>query len=615
MSGIGGVYRTDGAMVDAALVARMARALARRGADAEGGWMAGPVALVHHLLATSRASLAVTHPVVDTLGECRLVWDGRLDNREELGAGHDESDETIVLRAYTRWGADCPVHLLGDFAFALWDGRRRRLLCARDRVGIKPFHYAWHDGTFRFASDVTPLVADLPSREPDDGMVVAWLLREFRPGDEDRTFLRHVRRLPPGHLLVVDERGLRRQRYWTLDAPPAPDLSADECGERFAALLRAAVAGRLRTDWPVGALLSGGLDSSAIVCTAQRWYGERGEGSPPLETFTMFSEHRDGDEREHAQVVAAAAGLKLHAVPRVPSSPTIGLDQHVDDGESPIAAPEHATGAACLAVVRDAGCRVLLSGEGGDQLLDEHGVFADLLRAGRPGDFVRAVRGFGARYGASARELAADAAMMLVPGWAKYLGKRLVRGVPPPWINRDTARAAGLRERVREPRGRTSLPSHAQRHTCESLTSPYYGLKLEVEERVAAHGGLEMRYPFLDSRLIEFVVALPWQRRAPAGERKALLRAAMSAVVPDRVLARRGKGDWTVPMDRALLTLTAGDGALADRSGMLGRYIDLPAARKLVMRYRDVDRDLRSEVWDLITVDRWLERFVKGAAR
>ena len=416
-----------------------------------------------------------------------------------------------------------------------------------------------------------------------------------------------MRRLPPGHLLVVDERGLRRQRYWTLDAPPAPDLSADECGERFAALLRAAVAGRLRTDWPVGALLSGGLDSSAIVCTAQRWYGERGEGSPPLETFTMFSEHRDGDEREHAQVVAAAAGLKLHAVPRVPSSPTIGLDQHVDDGESPIAAPEHATGAACLAVVRDAGCRVLLSGEGGDQLLDEHGVFADLLRAGRPGDFVRAVRGFGARYGASARELAADAAMMLVPGWAKYLGKRLVRGVPP--------RAAGLRERVREPRGRTSLPSHAQRHTCESLTSPYYGLKLEVEERVAAHGGLEMRYPFLDSRLIEFVVALPWQRRAPAGERKALLRAAMSAVVPDRVLARRGKGDWTVPMDRALLTLTAGDGALADRSGMLGRYIDLRAARKLVMRYRHVDRDLRSEVWDLITVDRWLERFVKGAAR
>jgi len=172
MSGIGGVYRTDGAMVDAALVARMARALARRGADAEGGWMDGPVALVHHLLATSRASLAVTHPVVDTLGECRLVWDGRLDNREELGAGHDESDETIVLRAYTRWGADCPVHLLGDFAFALWDGRRRRLLCARDRVGIKPFHYAWHDGTFRFASDVTPLVArrrgpDVPpSRAP-----------------------------------------------------------------------------------------------------------------------------------------------------------------------------------------------------------------------------------------------------------------------------------------------------------------------------------------------------------------------------------------------------------------------------------------------------------------
>jgi asparagine synthase (glutamine-hydrolysing) len=611
MSGIGGVYRADGRAVVACELDAMSGALAHRGRDAAGQWSDGQVGLVHRLLATTRASAAVEHPVADDSGAVRLVWDGRLDNRDELGAGADESDEAVVVRAYARFGENLPSRLLGDFAFALWDARHERLLCARDRLGLKPFHYVWRDGVFRFASELRPLLPALPRVETDDEMVLAFLLREFRPGDEHRTFVAGAQRLAPGHALIVDRDGPRRIRYWAPD--PARRLGVDvQLVERFRELFRGAVTARLRTDWPVAALLSGGLDSSAIVGTAARFFDERGQGSPPLETFTLFTDDRAGDEREPARAVTATTGLKGHVVRRIDADPLDGLDAEVDAVEGPIVDPSHHTMATCLEAMRDAGCRVVLSGEGGDQLLDAHGCFADLLRGGHAFRFVRDVRAFARWYGAYVREVALGAITMLAPSAVKYWGKRLLRGVPPRWINGVTAHRIGLRRRVRTPRHSVSWPSHAQWATWLSLSSPYFGLKLEAEERRAARAGLEMRYPLLDSRLIEFVLAIPSSRRMADGERKRLLRAAVKDVLPAAVLGRRGKGDWTAPVDRALARACAG---LPSRSQLLGRFVNRVAVERLIERYRRGDGDLRWEVWFLITLDRWLERFVKGATR
>src|SRR5436309_417577 len=381
MSGIAGVYRLDGGVVEAAELAAMSAALAHRGTDAAGVWVDASIGLAHRLLATTRASLAVRHPAADTSGAVRLVWDGRLDNRDELEAGADESDEAVVLRGYARWGDELPARLLGDFALALWDARRRRLLCARDRLGLKPFHYVWRQGVFRFASEAEPLLRALDGPEPDDEMVLALLLREFRPGDEDRTLVRDVHRLPPGHALIVDGDGLRCFRYWALDPTRTLTLGSDaEYVERVRAVFREAVAARLRTDWPVGALLSGGLDSSAIVCAAGRTWEERGEGSPPLQTFTLFADHPAGDEREPARVVTEATGLKGHAVRRLDADPLDGLDAEVDAAGRPIVDPSHHTMAGCLDAIGGAGCRGVLSGEGRHQLSNAPVHMASLLR-------------------------------------------------------------------------------------------------------------------------------------------------------------------------------------------------------------------------------------------
>ncbi len=615
MSGIAGILDTRGGGVEPAELAAMAAALAHRGRDAAGEWTDGPIGLAHRLLATTRDSTAIAHPVADDSGVLRLVWDGRLDNRAELGALSDESDEAVVLRAYARWGEALPSRLLGDFAFALWDARRARLLCARDRLGLKPFHYVWRDGTFRFASELSPLLAALPRVGPDDGMVLAFLLREFRPGDEERSFVAGVHRLAPGHALLVDRDGVRRVRYWAPDPTRTlEDDSEPELVERFRAVFRDAVAARLRSDWPVAALLSGGLDSSAIVGTAARIFDERGEGSPPLETFTLFSDDPAGDEREPARAVTRATGLKGHAVRRIDADLLDGLDAEVDAVEGPIVDPSHHTMAAGLDAMAEAGCRVVLSGEGGDQLLDAHGAFADLLRAGHPLRFVRDVREFAGWYGAWAREVGIDAIAMLAPAAVKYWGKRLLRGVPPAWIERATAERVGLRRRVRTPRHAVPWRSYAQWDTWLSLSSPYFGLKLEAEERRAARAGLEMRYPLLDSRLVELVLAIPWSRRMAQGERKRLLRGVAQDVLPSAALTRRGKGDWTTPFDRALTRASANTG-LPSRSGLLERYVDRAAAERLIGRYSRGAGDLRWEVWFFITLDRWLERFLKGATR
>jgi asparagine synthase (glutamine-hydrolysing) len=615
VSGIAGIYRTDGYGVDVRELEATSAALAPRGRDAVGCWRDRSIGLVHRLLATTRASAAITHPVVDDSGSLRLVWDGRLDNREELGAAATESDEAVVLRAYARWGESLPERLLGDFAFALWDASRRRLLCARDRLGLKPFHYLWRDGVFRFASGLAPLLPALPRVEPDDEMVLALLLREFRPGDEERSFVAGVQRLAPGQAVIVDRDGLRRVRYWVPDpARTAPEAGEAEIVDRFSDVFRKAVAARLRSDWPVAALLSGGLDSSAIVSAAARIFDDRGLGSPPLEAFTLFTDEPAGDEREPARAVTAATGLKGHAVRRIDADPLDGLDGEVDALEGPIVDPSHHTTAECFATMRAADCRVVLSGEGGDQLLDAHGYFTDLLRRAHPVRFVREVRAFAAWYGASTREVGLDAVTMLAPPVVKYWGKRLLRGVPPPWINHATARRIGLRARVRTPRHEMRWPSYAQWDTWLSVSSPYFGLKLEADERSAARAGLELRYPLLDSRLVELVLALPWARRTVRGERKHLLRAAVADVVPREVLARRGKGDWTEPFDRAVRRACR-DGTMANRSGLMERYVDRAVVERLLVRYRRGEGDLRWDVWFFFTLDRWLERFVKGAMR
>lgn len=618
MSGLCAIYHGDGRSVEASLLARMLEAIAHRGPDGRGQWSEGSVGFGHRLLFTTPESLSEVQPAADGRGDCRIVWDGRIDNRPELlgcleadgiDAGQ-RTDPELLLGAYRRWGPACLGRVIGDFAFVLWDTPRRRLFCGRDRLGLKPLYYAWGGTTLYVGSEARALAVALGGMpEPDDEMVLAFLLREFREEDHPRTFFRGIRRLPPGHILLADGGGLRVERYWGLNPSSVIHYARDdEYVERFRELFDEAVRARLRSYFPVGVFLSGGLDSSAIAATAARFSGD--DGIPSLEAFTTYGPDPSSDERRYASCVVRASGLKGHELDAGDRAPFDGLGD-VARVESPVVGVGRARDAENIEAIRSRGCRVVLTGEGGDQLLDEIGYLADLLAGLRFGRFVRETRALARWYRADWRAIAVEAANCLVPPPIKYWGKRLVRGVPPPWVNRDLARAVDLRARVRAPRVPVRFPSWAQAETYGAVMSPYYIVKLEVDERAAARVGLDFRYPFLDSRLVEFVMAIPWDRRTRGGERKRILRAATRHVVPEEVRLRRGKGDWTGSMDRALLALCLADPPvpLRDETGRLGRYLDRRGAEALVRRYVEGDRDLRWEVWSLITLDWWLTHF------
>lgn len=619
MSGIAGIYHGDGAPADLKVLETMLARIAHRGPDREGKWADGQVALGHRLLFTTTESLRERQPVTDPDGRWTLVWDGRLDNREELIgvlAREDlplgsKTDPELVLGAYRRWGERCPQNLLGDYAFAVWDEEARSLFCVRDRLGLKPFHYTWDGKTFLFASESGPLWAALgTSPEPDDEMVLAFLLREFRESDAERTLFRGIRRLPPGHSLHLRDGRMRVSRYWNIDPAMETRYAREhEYADHFRCLFQEAVRCRLRSFFPIGALVSGGLDSSAIVCTAEKLCAASDDAIPPIEAFTLFGEGEHADERPYFQEVIKATGLKGHSVSAKPEEdPLNGLDDLIRRVGSPIIGMGYQGGSDLMAALGSRGCRVVLSGDGGDQLLDGLGSLSDLLTGLHLKRFLRETRAMALWYGAGPREFARVALAAALPPALKYLAKRLLRGVPPGWMNPETARSVRLRERIGSPRLAMRFPSVCQADTYLNVTGPYYGLKLEVDERDAAARGMEMRYPFLDSRLVEFVLSIPSDSRMWSGVWKGLLRAAMRGVVPETIRLRKGKGDWTEPADRALTALCRRKepAPLANRSARMQRYVDLGGARAFMRRYLAGDRDLRYDIWFLLTLDHWL---------
>jgi len=614
MSGLVALHDSRREAASTGRLERMAQAIAHRGPDGWRRWHGGPVAMAHGLLHTTPESLREQQPVID--GACALVWDGRLDNRDELltalhaaglpaGTG---TDPELVLGAYRLWGAECARHLLGELAFIVWDAGAQRLFAARDRIGLKPLYYTRQDSTLLIASEAKALLAGLERMpEPDDALVLALLLSECREEDNSRTLFSGIHRLPPGHVLVLEHGRLQVERYWQIDPSRRVTHRQPEAYvEQFRAVFDEAVRARMRSAFPVGCFLSGGLDSSAIAITAAA------AGGAPLEAFTIFNRHPASDERHYARLVAAAARIPLREYADEGRDPLDGLEQLLFAVENPLVT-NHADLRGLGQLINAQGCRVMLDGDGGDHLMDESGYLADLLVRTNPVRFLRETRAFARSYGGRTGECLQMAVQDAMPTPMKHAAKHL-RGLPA-WINRTMADRAAFTARWAQARVPLTFPSGAQRLSYQDALSPYLLMKLELNEREAAQAGREIRYPFLDSRLVEFILAVPWQQRCRNGERKWLLREAMTGLLPEAIRLRRGKGDGTAAMDQALQGVCRQQAPLANRSRMLERYVDMAGARRLVARYQAGATRLRWDVWSLVTLDAWLNTFWKGGAR
>ena len=372
------VFNLDGAPVDPELLGRMAEAAAYRGPDGIRYRVDGNVGLAHLALNSTPESLQELQPLLSADGVLCLTADARVDNRDELYStltasgylqGKDATDADLILAAYRCWGEACPEHIIGDFAFAVWDGRDQKLFCARDPFGIKPLHYSQVGSILCVASEAQQILQHpgVP-RRLDEAAMADYLVNNC--DDEERTMFLDVRRVPPGHRLIATRSGLRTERYWDID--PGVDIRYGRDSEyeaHFLALFQRAVADRLRSNGPVvGVAMSGGMDSTSIAAVAQRILAAGDGGSRLVAYSYAFDTLAECDERVYSRAVAAQAGFEIEYID---AERFWLLDDPVafePSLETPFMSWESLE-RHMLGRLREQGGRAILTGHGGDSLL------------------------------------------------------------------------------------------------------------------------------------------------------------------------------------------------------------------------------------------------------
>jgi len=528
----------DNAPIEPALLKSLTDFLSFRGPDAREVCLDGSVGMGHTLLRATYEAKTERQPA-SLEGRYRIVADARLDAREELidelkrakrNLCSNAADCDLVLQAYAAWGTPCIDRLRGDFSFALWDARHKQLFCARDHFGIKPFYYAQLGGVF-LCSNTLNCIRLHPNvkGELNEPAVGDFLLFGLNC-DNATTVFRDIQRLPPAHSLTVSSRGMQVKCYW---APPTDRriryAKPQEYVENFDSIFEKAVADRLRTE-RAGILLSGGLDSSSVAVVAKE-LSARNAFAAKIRGYTHVYESlipdRDGD---FAREVGKFLGIPLKFI----VMDDVQLFERWDDPEStwpePVDSPfPTAISDACRDISAD--CRVLFSGEGSDNLMDF-----------QMWPYVRDLR-----RRSEWRQLFTDAANYL---WARPFpwrgihvrAMRLVAKDPdhpvyPPWLAPDFVRRAHLAERWKEqaklPKSWKAHPIHPRGYG--SLSLPQWTHLFEQEDPGVTGHPVETRYPFLDLRMVNFLLAIP---PFPWFFKKALLREAMAGRLPERVRTR-----------------------------------------------------------------------------
>jgi asparagine synthase (glutamine-hydrolysing) len=628
--GICGIVTAAGP-VDCEALARMTSVLRHRGPDDEGFFVseprdrAGGAGLGFRRLAIIDVA-GGNQPLANEDGSLRLVFNGEIYNfrqlRDELVArGHlfaTSTDSEVILHLYEDFGAECVQHLNGMFAFAVWDERARTLLLARDRLGKKPLYYAETPGAFLFGSELKSLLQHPACpREIDPVSLESYLALEYVPSPQ--AIVAGVRKLPAAHRLVLDSGNVSVQRYWRLSFERSPKRSDGEWVDEFRTRLREAVGLRLVSDVPLGAFLSGGVDSSAVVALMTELQPPRG-----VKTFSVGFDDRSFDESSHARRVAAAFGTDHHEERFTPRAMldvldivSAGLDEPFGDAS---VLPTY-----LLSRFARQSVTVALGGDGGDELLAGYPTF--------PADTVASSYRFLPR--AVHDRVVIPAVDRLPVSTAdfslEFKLKRFLRGVTygaearhPAWLGSFTPEELTtllgpghpLSDPYAEAR-RLVEDGAGAGNRLERLIELYLTTYLQDDilfkvDRASMLTSLEVRAPFLDYTLVEFLGRVPSHLKLRRFQTKVLLKRAMRGSLPAGIADRRKKG-FGIPLSawfrgelRTRLQDELSPSALRDQGifavGEVGRLVEDHLSGR---------RDNRKQLWTLFMFQLWYRNYVQ----
>ena len=590
---------------------QMMASLAHRGRDAKGTWT-GPGCLLGALtIYSTLESARERQPLEDPASGLVIAWDGRLDNRAELlsqlaSPGENIGDAAIVLRAFARWNENSVPRLLGDFAFAIWDSRHRALFAARDAFGLRPFFYSAGPGRFYFASEVQALARlSGVSPEVDDETVGEFLLGCTDFPRIDRTFYRHIERLPAAHWLRWSDGHFEVERYWRADPGRRVRYPRrEDYAQEFGRIFTQAVECRLRSSSPVGVFLSAGLDSGA-VCAAAAKFAAPGAG---LRAFSIARTDAR-DESALASRLAQDLGVPCERVPLAPGGDLTALAPRLALHASPFFEEGWAQEENLLGRAAKEDIRVVLTGDGGDELFNNPWAYiADLLRKLRWPKLAREI-GPRARY-YQQRPLGALrlALPFLAPAWSARLRQRLRPRATPAWIDSRFGDRIGLAERFREVREKLPFGSLCADTDHHALTRGRMVLMHEQREWAAAQQGIEYRFPFYDRRLIEFLLAIPFERKSDGGRPKSLLRSA-PGLLPAALAAQQEKADYSGLAESGLREGLGGAlrALFEEPPPVAGNYVRLAEARRICREFLAGDDNREKTVWLLSCFFLWIQ--------
>jgi asparagine synthase (glutamine-hydrolysing) len=606
---------------------RFAAAMIHRGPDGHGFYQAGPVALAHRRLSIIDLSEAGRQPMTNEDGQIAIVVNGEIYNHAELRAdlvakGHrfrSGSDSEVVAHLYEEVGARAPELLRGMFAFALWDARAGKLLLARDRFGEKPLYYCERSDGFVFASELGALVAD--ERTPTDlslEALDAYLALQYVPAP--RTIYEAIKKLPPGHTLEVrpGEAPVLRRYYRASFVPALQEISEEEAARRVRAVVEEAVRSRLMSEVPLGAFLSGGIDSSIVVACMAR------ATTAPVKTFSVgFTEGgREDNELPYARLVAERWRTDHHELVVEPDM--VGMLPSIVRHHGEPFADTSAVPTRYLCEMTRQHVTVALSGDAGDEAFGGYRRYvwahvaerlgslpAPLARgvasalAAVPGRKARWLREYGARLGGdeASRYLrfichfsAAEKGALYTPELARRFA-------------RDAA-AESFAAELGASRA-TDTVSRLQNLDVETYLPDDILAKVDVASMTHA---LEARAPLVDHHVVELGAALPGRLKLRAGKGKHILKRAFADLVPAEIVHRRKKGFAlpTGPWLRGRLHGFARDTLLSGAARARGLFRP-EAVADLLHRHR-AGEDHGERLWNLIVLETWQRELVDGRA-
>ncbi len=573
-------------------------------------------------------------PMSNVDGSLWIVFNGEIYNYIELRnelkslgySFYTQTDTEVILNAYDAWGVDCLRHFNGMWGFAIFDKRNKRLFCARDRFGIKPFYFHFDRKSFSFASEIKAVLQySKIERKPNDSIVYDYLSYGLLDHTNE-TFFDGIYQLPAAHFLVLDGSDIHIERYWNIDPNNKLDFGTDiqagrEYVRRFYDLFEDSIRLHLRSDVAVGSCLSGGLDSSSIVSVANKLLFSDQVVSPNLvgekqKTFSSCFDDQRFDERQHIESVLSFTSAERNYIFPNPKNLLKDLPRLIWHQDEPFGSTSIYAQWCVMKLAAERGVRVLLDGQGGDEILAGYHTYFDsywgtLLSQGRLADLQREWAAYQNMYHVSYAHLIQHTLFSIAP---TSLQSRVRAHRGSIGIRSEFSSKFHQRHPDMEIEYQGDLFSKRLHHALTNTSLP--GL-LHYEDRNSMAHSIEARVPFLDYRLVEYAFALPEKQKINNGYTKAVLRNSMQGILPESIRARTDKMGFVTP-ERVWLSTDLKDWTndiFNSPSFRDNPYLNATQVNKLLAEHRAQKRDLGFVIWRWINLQLWLDQLIANPSQ